>query len=643
MPSSIILRAPLMNAYNHQGVRGKQNDDRHDYFKIEVGGSGQPGRTVHIAIVADGVTSTDGGDQASEIAVNTIRKTLSQPNHANNLLQLLEGAITAANLEIWSTANEQLEHKNMSTTLVLAAIDGDTLYVLHLGDSRAYLVRNQKIYQLTLDHTWVQQAVDIGRLSKEKAKTHTNRHVIQNFMGIHSSIEIDRSIIKPGTGINVDKRRFVHDDRLALQENDMLLLCSDGLTDHVDDSQLLASMQQHRQQPRKAAQSLVQLALEQNEPDNITALVVDFSTSKQQTTLEQPPQGQDVSHSISGKHGRSTKQIPSAVGILFNFATQKVLITIASTLILLLLGGSIFTMMPSVSGGHTPREVAIASAETEIGAAIGEAGTTSTPTPVSVAVNNSTANNSAAATNPADTVLPTVKPQATQTRVVAATATAIPTNTATPTPTHTPIPTSTATPIPTNTPTPTNTATLIPTNTPTPTNTATPIPANTAAPIPVVAPPTAEQQNDPTLPEPILSVAPTPASNEPMHIWLEQDDKGYLIQPHIELEKTQRTLLSEGKCIELVIDQTENNENNLPETGKGKCDDPDKKPLRFSKDELSTGRNYISLWTMEPPTQTEKPRFLRQFSITLIKDVQGKPTATPKASTDFESGNDTKG
>jgi PPM family protein phosphatase len=161
----------------------------------------------------------------------------------------------------------------MSTIIVLAAIAAGQLQVAHLGDSRVYLIRGHQIHRLTLDHTWIQNALDHHRISREDAKKHPNRNVIRRYLGINYDLDIDRDVVLPGTyNHNIIKRQF--DQKLCLEPGDVILLCSDGLTNKVSDEEILKLIKTHKYQPQKAADKLINMALSKKEQDNITVVLL---------------------------------------------------------------------------------------------------------------------------------------------------------------------------------------------------------------------------------------------------------------------------------------------------------------------------------------------------------------------------------
>ncbi|MBK8051555.1 MAG: protein phosphatase 2C domain-containing protein, partial [Anaerolineales bacterium] len=268
MDGAIIFGKPAqIGLSTNKGARDKRNDDRSAAFT----GTNESGQPVQYLVVADGVTSTHGGDQASDIAVQQLQKLLQSPGDRPVSSRIVD-AIQAANQAIVDAAAQNPEFKGMSTTLVLAAIEGNWLYVMHLGDSRAYLVRGTNIYQLTLDHTWVQEAIDEGRITREQATVHPNRHVIKRYLGVPGNLNIDGRILAPAAGATAAPRQWL--EFLTLEDGDALLLCSDGVYGRIDSAEIMATVRTNLQRPQRATDQLIGLALKRQEPDNITALLL---------------------------------------------------------------------------------------------------------------------------------------------------------------------------------------------------------------------------------------------------------------------------------------------------------------------------------------------------------------------------------
>jgi len=418
------------------GRSDKENEDNYGLFAIR---HNSPDRNLgsldmQIAVVADGIGGSAGGAEASHMAVRTIEQTLNNSGQIADIRTRLVDAVRSASQAIYREAERDSNLKGMGSTIVLVAIAFDYLYVLHEGDSRAYLLRDGKLHQLTQDHSWVQEAIEAGRLSEAEAATHPSRNVIRRYLGIEADVEVDTKIID----INADnkgRRRLATLERLPLQPGDTILLCSDGLTDVVKDNDLERVLSSTDPQP--AADRLVRMANANGGPDNITAVVVRWKASAAPV----------VPVSTASRWSR------------YALIAVLPIVTLGAAAILYgpeLLGGrgsdgtpGAVTQQPG--GGNQP---IVTELPTETAAAASTPGPTDTTVP------------------PTETPIPE-EPTATDTPVAVALA-----ETATPTPspeipTETPTARDTSTPVPTATPVLAEAATRIPTNTPTATRTPT--------------------------------------------------------------------------------------------------------------------------------------------------------------------------
>jgi protein phosphatase len=158
----------------------------------------------------------------------------------------------------------------MGATCVCAWIIGNRLYTASVGDSRIYLIREHQIYQLTIDHTWVQEAIDHGMLTPDQARSHPNTHVIRRYLG-------SRSTVVPDVRLRLESyetdREAEENQGVLLKETDRLLLCTDGLTDLVSDREILGAMQTSSLD--EAVQQLIHMANLRGGHDNITIVALD--------------------------------------------------------------------------------------------------------------------------------------------------------------------------------------------------------------------------------------------------------------------------------------------------------------------------------------------------------------------------------
>lgn len=268
------LRKPTVGQNSNQGARGKRNDDRYDQFIVNIEDDGE----LQVLVVADGVTSAEGSAQASEIAVKEIRTFLSQPRRSSSggkvpLIQWLTNAVTHAHKQILRISHIYPEWRTMCTTVVLAVIHDRKLYIAHMGDSRAYLIRHDSIHLLTKDHTWIQDAIDEGMIMAKMARTHPKRHIVKRFLGIQDNIVVDCTILEPS---GTPRKNGLHNtvDCIDLQPGDAILLCTDGLTEKVEEVEIKQAVNRNANRPQKAVDSLIKTALKRKEADNITALLL---------------------------------------------------------------------------------------------------------------------------------------------------------------------------------------------------------------------------------------------------------------------------------------------------------------------------------------------------------------------------------
>jgi len=200
-------------------------------------------------VVSDGLGGHNNGEVASTLAIRTINASYYQDGQ-ENIPDALRLAIQKANMAIHQAGN------GMGTTCVVAVLQGDTVYIANVGDSRAYLVRDGQLRQLSQDHSIVADELRAGLITKEQARHHPQLNIITRCLGTEDNVEVD-TFAEP------------------VQEGDLLLLCTDGLTNLVDDEELVKIV--HDFQPAESVYQLINRANEQGGPDNITAIVVQVS------------------------------------------------------------------------------------------------------------------------------------------------------------------------------------------------------------------------------------------------------------------------------------------------------------------------------------------------------------------------------
>jgi PPM family protein phosphatase len=207
-------------------------------------------------IVADGMGGHAGGEEASRIATAEIQSYLTANWDASEpAAKLLEQSLWRANEAILQDQQKHPERADMGTTVVVVLFHSpDSPWCAHVGDSRLYRLRESQLEQVTEDHTWVSRAIKIGDITQDEARTHPFRHVLSRCLGREDLHQVD---VQP----------------LDVKNGDRLLLCSDGLTEELEDHKI-AGYLQNTPSIDKAALSLVEAAKEQGGHDNITVVIV---------------------------------------------------------------------------------------------------------------------------------------------------------------------------------------------------------------------------------------------------------------------------------------------------------------------------------------------------------------------------------
>ncbi len=260
-------------ARSHAGLTDKQNEDR---FAVTAYRLGVDDHTPALfAVVADGIGGHRAGEVAAEIAVNTISHIVALSD-GKQPLETLHYAIQAAGREISVQACSE-ERLGMGTTCACVLIIGNRLYAAWVGDSRIYLLRGDQLHRLTTDHTWIQEAVEKGILDARSARRHPNYHVIRRYLG---------SAAPPQADMRLRMRDRESDTQACLNQGmrlapaDILLLCTDGLTDEVEDDELARLLRFpacRGNSPislRAAADRLIELACRRGGRDNITVVLI---------------------------------------------------------------------------------------------------------------------------------------------------------------------------------------------------------------------------------------------------------------------------------------------------------------------------------------------------------------------------------
>jgi PPM family protein phosphatase len=206
-----------------------------------------------IFAVADGMGGAKAGEVASGLAAAALKETGTDGMSGEERVAQL---IQEANRRVFRRANEDREASGMGTTMTVALVEDGRVVFGHVGDSRAYLIREGSIEQLTDDHSLVAELVRSGRLTPEEAEVHPQRSVITRAVGTEPDVDVDTFTIEP-------------------EDGDLFLICSDGLTDMVDDGTIIEAIERHRDDLDEAAKALVGAANRVGGEDNITVLLVE--------------------------------------------------------------------------------------------------------------------------------------------------------------------------------------------------------------------------------------------------------------------------------------------------------------------------------------------------------------------------------
>lgn len=265
------------------------------------------GKFGNLIIVCDGMGGHKGGATASRLAVETIKLHFEQLNEKFNPKEELKKALDKSNENILQKAAESEELKEMGSTAVVLLIKDNFAYYAHIGDSRIYLIRKNKIYQLTKDHSLVQQLIDSGIIDEEAAKNHPQKNVITRSLGAEGKNQPE--IAEP----------------ISIFKNDIFILCTDGLTAYLSDEELQKIASENDVQ--NACKTMIDLANERGGKDNITVQIIKVVKGKN------PP-------------------------INFQKLAKKLFIPLVSALgLILIVASSLFIDIPSLFKSSTSKEI----------------------------------------------------------------------------------------------------------------------------------------------------------------------------------------------------------------------------------------------------------------------------------------------
>lgn len=212
------------------------------------------GNLPNIFIVADGMGGHKAGDVASVTAVDTVLKSIKNSTK-KDVISIIDEAIFTANETLFQKSNNNEECKGMGTTLVIATAINNTLFVANVGDSRLYLI-DSEIRQITRDHSFVEEMVSIGEIDKSEARTHEKKNIITRAIGVEQKTTADYFEVQYSEGAKI-------------------LMCSDGLTNMVDDKEIFSIVSETKDL-KSTVIRLIDRANDNGGKDNIAVLIVEL-------------------------------------------------------------------------------------------------------------------------------------------------------------------------------------------------------------------------------------------------------------------------------------------------------------------------------------------------------------------------------
>ena len=238
------------------------------------------GMVLSVGVIADGIGGENAGERAAELTATTIFENL-ESSRERNIPRMLEAALKEANQRVFAEAQKSRRKTNMGSTAAIAAISNHRLYVANVGDSRIYLLRGQKAYPLTVDHTWENEIVSSGKLGPMEAAKHPRRDQIVRSVGYEPKVNVDLGLWLHGGEESAAEARAAQG--LPLKSGDVVLVCSDGLiktrrdqrsAHYVEASEFTALVR--GRSPAGAVDRLIKKALKRQVDDNVSAVVLEM-------------------------------------------------------------------------------------------------------------------------------------------------------------------------------------------------------------------------------------------------------------------------------------------------------------------------------------------------------------------------------
>jgi protein phosphatase len=250
-------RSKVMKTFSITDVGQKRNMNQDYVYTSE-----KPvGNLPNLFVVADGMGGHNAGDFASKYTVQQLVTSI-ESNQETNPIKIMRQSIEAANKELITKSYENSELAGMGTTLVAATVVNDYIYVANIGDSRLYIINNG-IKQITKDHSLVEEMIRLGEIDREDARNHPDKNIITRAIGAGEEIAVDFFEMK-------------------LEQGDTILMCSDGLTNMIEDEEIREIIESQKT-PEQKAEKLVQIANKNGGKDNIAVIIIEPHVSEVRT------------------------------------------------------------------------------------------------------------------------------------------------------------------------------------------------------------------------------------------------------------------------------------------------------------------------------------------------------------------------
>ncbi|MBM7581900.1 protein phosphatase [Caldicoprobacter guelmensis] len=244
----------VFSAYSHPGKVRKNNED---YFFIPTAGA----QVKNLMMVADGMGGHNAGDVASRMVVEAIVEYYSKNSHKVMSIEqardLVLKSIQHANGRVYNQSRTVDAYKGMGTTLTLAYFFDHRVCIGHVGDSRAYLIRHRSVSKITRDHSLVQELLEKGKITQEEMDSHPQKNIITRALGTAEEVAVDYYEVE-------------------LEDNDIIVLCTDGLSNHVDLNKNV-DLFYSTESLDEITSSLGEMALEAGGADNVTVVMAKYS------------------------------------------------------------------------------------------------------------------------------------------------------------------------------------------------------------------------------------------------------------------------------------------------------------------------------------------------------------------------------